>query len=421
MSQSAFTFRALASGLLSFETAYALFLSAGRFKGDSRFEWVPIDLTILFAGLAGVSALVILARSGWRLPARAVLPVLAFLAWIGFTSASYAWTDGGNYAARKLLEVGALLPFAVIVVAVVAAGEWARLERLGVALVVISVWISVEAVRSVLAADAGTLVLIAGGNYLGVGRLLGVAALCCTAAAISHGPTGRTKTLLLGLVVLFVSMMLVTGGRGPLIALLAAILLGLASKLRWRRGPDIAAPRGVVLAGALLASGIGAVIAMVAMGMKFITLERLILLFTSGPGSSGSMRLLYFGRAWDMWAEHPVAGVGLGAFPVQAGFGDVRLYPHNLFLEIGAEQGLAGLALFLVFVAVALVLARRPVGVELDRTTLALRMIVFASFVNAQVSGDLSDNRFLYVGLVLLACGPSLRHPAAASEGTYVQ
>jgi O-antigen ligase len=135
--------------------------------------------------------------------------------------------------------------------------------------------------------------------------------------------------------------------------------------------------------------------------------------------------------AWQMWQDHPIAGVGLQGF-VDNASGYVReLGPfefsefiteqpkvvHNTYLELLAESGLIGLALFL---AVAVGCLRRAwqaavlferggdmAMATLSRTVIAatLAMLAAAFFISA------ATDRRLWV---LLALGPAL----LASVGT---
>jgi putative inorganic carbon (HCO3(-)) transporter len=91
------------------------------------------------------------------------------------------------------------------------------------------------------------------------------------------------------------------------------------------------------------------------------------------PDSSFQERKLYALTAWAMFLDYPLLGVGAGNYTVhfdryadEVGFsardyeqpGEVH-YPHNLYLEIAAETGLVGLAVFAAAVAAAFVSLRR--------------------------------------------------------------
>lgn len=103
---------------------------------------------------------------------------------------------------------------------------------------------------------------------------------------------------------------------------------------------------------------------------RVTTLEQLITRpdQTMRPDSSFEKRKLLVSTAWRMFLDHPVAGVGAGNYTTRFDeyADDVgsaareyddpaeRHFPHNLYLEIGAETGLIGLVLFGTICALAL-------------------------------------------------------------------
>lgn len=86
--------------------------------------------------------------------------------------------------------------------------------------------------------------------------------------------------------------------------------------------------------------------------------DRLMSIFTySEADTSVSMRMAMWTAAWDMAADHPVLGVGWGAFkyiyPVYNEFiqeaGITIYHAHNMFFNILAETGWIGLMFYLWF------------------------------------------------------------------------
>ncbi|HSL19898.1 MAG TPA: O-antigen ligase family protein [Vicinamibacterales bacterium] len=89
---------------------------------------------------------------------------------------------------------------------------------------------------------------------------------------------------------------------------------------------------------------------------------------TLRPDSSFEKRKLLVSTAWRMFLDHPVAGVGAGNYTTrfedyadEVGFAArdyddpaERHYPHNLYLEVGAETGVIGLIVFGAVCALAL-------------------------------------------------------------------
>jgi len=63
-------------------------------------------------------------------------------------------------------------------------------------------------------------------------------------------------------------------------------------------------------------------------------------------------RAAVYAGGWDMFSQRPLTGWGFHQMPAElprhvSGYGEKVLYPHNTYLELLAEHGLAGLALYL--------------------------------------------------------------------------
>jgi O-antigen ligase len=87
---------------------------------------------------------------------------------------------------------------------------------------------------------------------------------------------------------------------------------------------------------------------------------------TMGEDETSQQRILYWENGIEMIKEHPVLGVGYFNFPLYFARyypDDVLLkraeLPHNIFIQIGTDAGLLGLAVFLGFLLVAYWLGRR--------------------------------------------------------------
>lgn len=169
-----------------------------------------------------------------------------------------------------------------------------------------------------------------------------------------------------------VAVLTVLQSRAAWLALAVAAVLSAVTLFRRRRQLDLA-PR---LGRGVAACTAGLAVAAVGLGGLAFTdtaagraLHRLLITRPhqqEGPTDGG--RTMVWGIAADMAAAHPVTGVGGGNFTIRMhehlrdpGSGEVRdfsnlmsdnwLHPHNDFLEVLAEHGLAG---FLAFAAVFL-------------------------------------------------------------------
>jgi O-antigen ligase len=393
--------------LLSLETLFVLFLMAGRYKADPRFawitEWTSLDITALTFGASGLAALLVILRRGYRLPAAAPAVLFGAGALFGYAVLSMAWTPGAVYAQSKALHVGVLTSGTLVICAGVIASRRYRVARLLFLLVLFCVWLSIESVLSYQAAGDGRSVTALGGEYLGLGRMIGAAALVALGYGLFFAQPGIARAGSLALFVAFCGVLLILGGRMPLLATAAGALVPLVIMLvlhphytrrlaRWTYWLLL------VVAGIVL-------VYLFASPNAPQTLRRMTLLVDGSLGSSAQGRLECYEAAVRLWWERPLLGHGLGAWPLLYLQSDVRAYPHNLVLELLVELGLCGLVLF----GTVMVAAMRSLGslrrIAADPLRMTILMMLIGALGNAMVSGDLSDNRFLF-GVLGLACLP---------------
>ena len=162
----------------------------------------------------------------------------------------------------------------------------------------------------------------------------------------------------------------------------------------------------------LIVAGVAALIP-TTVGKRFLTIEELI---TSGPEMSAHVdasadkrrHLLIVG--WNIFADHPLTGVGAGNFgshyvryanvvglnAIDFTPAGLRQYPHNLYLEMATETGLLGLSAFLGAMAVALITLYRSRRVLLDRGEHARAALVASLALS--IAGYLVSSLFLHSG-----------------------
>ena len=185
-----------------------------------------------------------------------------------------------------------------------------------------------------------------------------------------------------------------SGSRGVLLSFMVAMGVWFLAETRVRRW----IPLALVFAGA-------------ALGLVLLS-------FTNQGGGEGALPFLNridsnFSRtrlidvAKRTLAEIGFFGAGTGGFAALARVGDIRYYPHNIFLEVGLENGIPGLAVLFGFFAATLMAARRALARACDddgrtRLRLALALFVF-QLVNAQFSGDITANEWIWLwsGVIL--------------------
>lgn len=291
-------------------------------------------------------------EAGW-------LPLIALLAW---SSASLLWTVSPSLAA---LGLGRWLLFSAVLFVVglnrdretlVAAAMWAGLAGLVV---------------------SGVALLLALSGFNGYGRLtdalpvhrnsLGTRlAICLVFATPLFSRRGRS-----GLVVVGLGLVGMTTSRGALLGLLVG------SMVAWGTGGRPRLNRRIVLVGlaALVAAAGGIAAVRGARDVRF----RLHLHRIEDPVAMLNGRDVIWKHGWEMLAEHPVRGVGLGAFARSyeqrhpAGVASARwtIGPrpsaHNLWIEQASGLGWPGLLLTvgLTLQVVARVPRLSPMGAAL--------------------------------------------------------
>ncbi len=268
------------------------------------------------------------------------------------------------------------------------------------------------------------------------------------------GPLGDPNFFAQILLVLVpLALALAWHGRGRaerLAAAGAAALLVAGTVLTYSRGGALAL--GVVLVLAWLGRGVR--LKEVAAGLAVLALVLVVLpegftrrLTTLGqiagtgeaalhPDSSFEKRRLVTLAAWEMFQEHPWIGVGAGNYTtrytpyadrVGSGareydepFGES--YPHNLYLEIGAEAGLVGLGIFGAALAVAFAYlegARRRLAaasLRLEATLAGATAIALAGYLMSSLFLHGHFQRYLWILLALAAACHGLGRRAAEGE-----
>lgn len=152
------------------------------------------------------------------------------------------------------------------------------------------------------------------------------------------------------------SAVVLTYARAALVALAASLgVVGLVARARPSRvgAPEAGAAAGarpsssgrlLVIAGVLLVAGLAGAAVVWGQGALDLARERL-----AGISTDTSERRLIFGAGWEMFLDHPLAGVGHGVYRqaasgyLPAGASGVwKTSPHNVLLQVLAETGLVG-------------------------------------------------------------------------------
>lgn len=225
----------------------------------------------------------------------------------------------------------------------------------------------------------------------------------------SDNSKGDIKAITPNVMILFVFILalLVTSKRGPLLAVVAALILGLY------------VGSGKYKFSALLKIGLfafGAAFIVVALS-QFV--PQIATVFTRFAEISGGLndadatngRSYLWERAFELWRSSPIVGHGWGTYRYYwEGRLDVATSTaHNVFLNLLAEVGIAGLLLFLVaavpsFVGLWRAMSRRSeLGIDASAVSFAFMFQIFF-FVYSFTGSPLYDIES-YIFYLLLSCG----------------
>jgi O-antigen ligase len=396
--------------------------------------WTPLvflhDITALRFGPQLASMIILLAWIGTLLdpssPARELLaaqrrylvPIAAFVLWI---TLSVAWSDQSALAGDIWFAwLQAALLFLVIVTTFLGEDHLRMLIAafvIGAVIAVLIGLLSTGLTSSDTALDTATGGRLVGGsgdpNYLAAGII--------PAAILAAGLAAATPSSLVRVGVAMVIGVLTIGfvgsqSRGGLVA---AVLASFAALAVFKRG------RTAVLLLLLVVTAVGSAW----YSANPDAWERI-----SSFDGSGTGRTELWEIAWQMGGDQPIAGVGLDNFVVRspsyadqagplehAGFiAEVPHVAHNVYLQLFAETGVVGLALFLV-VAVAAMRAAMAAARRFDANGNPGMGTLSRSVFVAQIA-MLAASFFLSNGhdrrtWILLALGPALL--AAASKAMH--
>ncbi|MEN3036944.1 MAG: O-antigen ligase family protein [Candidatus Methanosuratincola petrocarbonis] len=382
---------------------FALFLFAGYFKADDRLAFVQerIDITLLLLSISVLVFLYQMIRNSFNLliPCGFIWSALLFLLLGAIFIAGLLHTQNTHYGLDKTMRFIFLTGWAFFG-AVFFVTDFLSLKHFSWAVVAISTAMAIDALLSYSMGQV-TFVTSLGSNYIALARATGLGLLTIVAFLLPAKQNIAVRFVLCFLATLNLFAALASGARGPVIALIISMVLFFLLSIHGF--PRLRVERfvfklGVValLAGILLA---------VAGQELFPTLAYRYQILLTEVGDSAATRLSFYQVAFDQWAKSPLWGGGTGQFGAAVTGEDVRLYPHNIFLELGAETGLLGVLVFTTLVCHSFIKGLICMYKRKSSFRISCRYLLVAFcflLVNAMVSGDINDNRMLFCFITLL-------------------
>ena len=332
---------------------------------------IPWENTVLLRGIGTLSRLVGLLTAGlWILAVviegnmrRPTLFHALVAAFVGWNALSLFWTVDPETTAEAVWTYGQLL---ILVFLIWDLYSTTPAIRAGLQAYVLGAYVALGSIMfSYLTDRAGTMLRysIAGSNADTAGLLLALGMPIAWGLALvqtQRGSGGLLRWLNFAYLPIAFLGITLTATRAALITTVPAILFAVASLGRLSLGR-----RRFVAA--LTIAGVVALLPLV----PATSVERLLTTGTEIQSGGLGGR----GHIWRMgvqvYGEHPIIGVGSGAYKAAVGIGSVA---HNTFLSVLVELGIVGFALFLAILAVVAILALKhpPWGVRFWWTLLGM-------------------------------------------------
>jgi O-antigen ligase len=371
------------------------------------------SIALLVAGWTALAIVLTVAREEDALPLRAVLtvPVVCSLALLVLMTVRLGVSASPDYGSVKLRLF--LAQNVTLLVAGILIGRRRRHTSLFVALALAASTVTALVLVRGLVTGHGLATL--GGRFslyedespIGLARTASVGLIAGVYVLLWSQTRWLRLLALAGGPVIAVAFFS-TGSRGPVLGLVLGLVVLLVLTLRDQEsrrrllGLVLATPAAVFLVTRLVPA---------------VDLKRSLgfLLFGSSSDRSSNGRYQLWHQAYAIFHAHPLLGIGTGGFPSIV---PTDLYPHDLFLEVGAELGIVGVVLVALIVgAAAARLAQTSMGtLGEDRGHAALVSALFAAaFVNALVSSDIAGNNALWLAAGL-GVGLSVRRDMTATS-----
>jgi len=364
-------------------------------------EYSPVDLTVILALANAVQAVPLVLGSRQRSFTR-----MGVALWL---SLGLLVLGGVIYAPDQSVALGKAMSYWVLVILAI----FPAAMRVGAEPRYVNQFLAAFFAMGVLTVALGIAQLSGSGPLV----VLGMNTIQVSRAALLVPILGvafllpRGRLMLNALVYLLIPASLIvavaSGSRGPLLMLIVIVVLGairyvVTDRARvWRL---IGGGIGLFLVSLLVLSAAAPALPASALG-RFASLAEFVHggfsvdAVVPGGETSAAARVSFARFAAEMFADHPLVGGGTASFQVryQAAMGpNAATYPHNAILQVAAEYGFLGLALFVGVIAVAFV--RGPPG---PFAAVALRALALFFILNAMVSGDIFTERET-LGLILL-------------------
>jgi len=358
------------------EVTLGLFFLVGLVKADPHLATAPMDLTLAVGGLLIVACVYRLftSKRPLKIPQEYFLyiPILSMMV----LSLTYTPDLAGGFDKFLrficLTSLGILAPFILI-------DDARKLRRVFIAMTIGGLLISIQSLTSTTGDDR---LVSPSGLNTELGAASAIAIIVIWNMVFPNW--SMLKRLLLYPVLGVLAVALVgSGGRFANAITVACVLLG---ALLCRK-----------LIGDLIVVGVLGILALPFIHVPEASIEYLSSLGHPGGAMGTRDPLLKVGV--QVFSQHPFFGVGLQGYRAVSPNPVTYNFPHNIFLELGAEMGLIAALAFLALAFYSFRESGRQIRDSFHRRdplVVTVFLLLIYVFVDAMQSGDINDLRFMW-------------------------
>jgi O-antigen ligase len=400
--------RWLSYHLLSLETFLVFFLYASHLK--ALLPSTPLPETVFYGGMTVVIGGWIMLREGIY---RGGIPiVIAGFVLSGWMFISYSWSPSIALARESLPFIIGINLWALFVAACVVAGSRERVIRFLLLLMLLAAVLG--AIGSYINLVHGDFRFYRGAygdwhhrTYLAWGNITMTGAAVALALALNTRLGSVKQLAAMATFLCCLYFLMINGARGGLLGMLLAGIVAFAATPPQIRDGRVVLARAQLLALVLAIAIVLYFSYLITTGETTTTLNRFLKLLDQAEDPLlriGANRFDYFAGAYRAWLDSPFIGQGLNGFSIFfCGLDQEGCHPHNIFLQILADQGLIGGILLVVFIGLGLKIFNFA---ELRNDALQRTVLMaFATIlVYVMVAADLSTAHrfFFFVGLLAM-------------------
>lgn len=385
------------------EIAFGLFIFAYIIKGGINFEFFNLTVLMLTIAISGFFLPVIMGRKVFFKTRMSDFWLFGFVIILLIGCYLTPNPEGGFIKIARFITI-VLIPY---VLARVFLQDWEKIKRFLITIfIVASIFSILLTFLSFFGRYEGGRIEFLEVNVIPLATLLVVGLIIAVIGAIGHlftkWKTGRAYCVLM--IPFFIYAIFLTGTRGPLFSTI--IGLGFYFLLILKRRPKLVAAIAFIciLMIIFLMQNFNLIYSY--LSEKIPNLE-LYSIEEIKSGQSTLDRMKLYSLAIEAILQKPLLGIGTEGF---AEISPLFVYPHNIFLEIGAENGIIGLTLFICFLFTIgwyglryLILYFSKLNNQTKTITLIILAISLTLLIEKQFSYGLDSQKDLFVFLALMA------------------